>query len=107
MSLLGYVLAWVTYPFCPSFMFKFQLFIFQLLQEERLDGATLLILANKQDLPGAARPEEIQQLLDLDNIKTHHWSIRACSAIDDTTEHLQKALYWLTEDIASRCFTKD
>ena len=37
----------------------------QLLQEERLQGATLLVLANKQDLAGAANPEEIRKLLNL------------------------------------------
>merc|ERR1712210_213819 len=30
----------------------------QLLLEERLDGATLLVMANKQDLPGAASVDE-------------------------------------------------
>lgn len=33
-----------------------------LLQEERLFGATLLILANKQDIPAALSLEEIQQV---------------------------------------------
>jgi len=79
----------------------------QLLLEERLDGATLLVLANKQDLPGAAKVEEVRKLLELDQIKTHHWQICPCSAIGDSTEILQKPLYWLTEDIASRCFTRD
>ena len=39
--------------------------IFQLLKEERLQGATLLVLANKQDLVGAATHDEIRQLLKL------------------------------------------
>lgn len=33
-----------------------------LLQEERLAGATLLILANKQDLPGALSAQEIKDV---------------------------------------------
>ena len=40
-----------------------------MLLEERLDGATLLVLANKQDLPGAAKVEEVRKLLELDQIK--------------------------------------
>ena len=39
--------------------------IVQLLKEERLQGATLLVLANKQDLVGAATHDEIRQLLKL------------------------------------------
>ena len=38
---------------------------FKLLKEERLQGATLLVLANKQDLVGAATHDEIRQLLKL------------------------------------------
>ena len=34
----------------------------KLLQEERLAGATLLILANKQDVAGALSPAGIQQV---------------------------------------------
>lgn len=33
-----------------------------LLEEERLAGATLLILANKQDLPGALSSQEISEV---------------------------------------------
>lgn len=33
-----------------------------LLEEERLAGATLLILANKQDLPGALSAHEISEV---------------------------------------------
>jgi ADP-ribosylation factor-like protein 2 len=33
-----------------------------LLQEERLFGATLLILANKQDIPAALSLQEIEQV---------------------------------------------
>lgn len=37
----------------------------QLLQHERLAGATLLLLANKQDVPGALTAQEIAQILQL------------------------------------------
>lgn len=37
----------------------------KLLQEERLQGSTLLVLANKQDLDGAASSDEIRDLLKL------------------------------------------
>jgi len=76
-----------------------------LLQEERLLGATLLVFANKQDLPGALTSEEIKNTLQLDNIKTHHWQIVNCSAV--TGENLLHGMDWLLEDISARIFTLD
>lgn len=76
-----------------------------LLVEERLAGATLLVFANKQDLPGALPAEKIRELLDLDSIKTHHWLILGCSAV--TGDNLLKGIDWVIDDIASRIFTMD
>ena len=76
-----------------------------LLQEERLLGATLLVFANKQDLPGALSVEEIKNTLQLDNIKTHHWQIVNCSAV--TGENLLSGMDWLLQDISARIFTLD
>ncbi|KAJ1370048.1 ADP-ribosylation factor-like protein 2 [Parelaphostrongylus tenuis] len=74
-----------------------------LLSEERLLGASLLVLANKQDLHSALRVAEIAKLLELDEIKSHHWRIYGCSAI--TGENLLEAVEWMCEDVASRIFT--
>ena len=52
-----------------------------LLSEEKLVGATLLILANKQDIPGAMSKEQVAQILNLVNMKTRHWHIEGCSAV--------------------------
>ncbi|XP_054758125.1 ADP-ribosylation factor-like protein 2 [Lytechinus pictus] len=76
-----------------------------LLLEERLNGATLIVFANKQDLPGALSADEIREALELDNIKTHHWLILGCSAV--TGENLLYGVNWLIDDIASRLFTMD
>ncbi|KAK3092342.1 hypothetical protein FSP39_001581, partial [Pinctada imbricata] len=76
-----------------------------LLVEERLAGATLLVFSNKQDLPGALKPEEIKNALDLDSIKTHHWLIQGCSAV--TGDNLLKGIDWIVDDISSRIFTMD
>jgi ADP-ribosylation factor-like protein 2 len=77
----------------------------KLLQEERLSGATLLVFANKCDLPGALSAEEIKEILNLDEIKTHHWQIVGCSAV--TGEHLLEGIDWMINDIAARIFTLD
>ncbi|XP_056431889.1 ADP-ribosylation factor-like protein 2 [Gadus chalcogrammus] len=76
-----------------------------LLQEERLAGATLLVFANKQDLPGALSKEAIGEAMGLDDIKTHHWCIMGCSAV--TGENLLSGVDWLLDDIAARVFTAD
>ncbi|XP_039757484.1 ADP-ribosylation factor-like protein 2 [Pararge aegeria] len=76
-----------------------------LLREERLAGATLLLLANKCDLPGACALPQIREVLDLDNIKTHHWRIMQCSAV--TGENLLEGINWMLDDIANRIFTLD
>ncbi|WIA35076.1 hypothetical protein OEZ86_003563 [Tetradesmus obliquus] len=73
-----------------------------LLQEERLFGATLLILANKQDIPAALPLQEIEQVLDLGSIGKRHVRTVACSA--HTGEGLLQAFEWLTDDISSRIY---
>ncbi|KAL0278119.1 UNVERIFIED_CONTAM: hypothetical protein PYX00_000026 [Menopon gallinae] len=77
----------------------------ELLAEERLAGATLLVLCNKQDLPGALSCLEIKDYLGLDNIKTHHWQVINCSAM--TGLNLLKGMDWLIDDISARIFTLD
>ncbi|XP_054553448.1 ADP-ribosylation factor-like protein 2 isoform X2 [Talpa occidentalis] len=76
-----------------------------LLVEERLAGATLLIFANKQDLPGALSSNAIREALELDSIRSHHWCIQGCSAF--TGENLLLGIDWLLDDISSRIFTTD
>ncbi|XP_004682704.1 PREDICTED: ADP-ribosylation factor-like protein 2 [Condylura cristata] len=76
-----------------------------LLVEERLAGATLLIFANKQDLPGALSSNAIRETLELDSIRSHHWRVQGCSAF--TGENLLPGIDWLLDDISSRIFTTD
>jgi len=51
--------------------------LFGLLSQEKLAGASLLIFANKQDLDGALKPDEIAEALDLksDIFAKRHWEI--------------------------------
>lgn len=73
-----------------------------LLQEERLFGATLLILANKQDIPSALSLDEIAKVLDLNSITKRHIRTVACSA--HTGHGLLDAFDWLVKDISSRIY---
>ncbi|ETO34291.1 hypothetical protein RFI_02802 [Reticulomyxa filosa] len=77
-----------------------------LLQEERLAGATLLILANKQDLSGALDVKDIVETLELKKLeKSRHYYVQACSAV--TGKGLREGVDWLVKDIASRMFLLD
>ncbi|GAB4813655.1 hypothetical protein N2152v2_000701 [Parachlorella kessleri] len=77
----------------------------KLLLEERLAGATLLILANKQDIAGALSPQDIEQVLELRSLGSRHWRIAGCSAV--TCEGLQDGFGWIVDDIASRVYALD
>ncbi|KAG7374126.1 small GTP-binding domain protein [Nitzschia inconspicua] len=76
-----------------------------LLQQERLQGATLLVLANKQDLKNALTSDEIATELGLNSkiqYRNRHWAIYGCSAMSG--QGLPEALEWLVQDITSRIF---
>lgn len=76
-----------------------------LLHSQRLSGSTLLVFANKRDLPGALTETEVREALRLDEIESHHWKIVPCSAL--TGENLLEGIDWLVNDISSRIFTLD
>lgn len=73
-----------------------------LLLQERLLGASLLVFKNKSDVPGSMTEEEVRQGLQLDSIKTHKWTIMACSAM--TGMNLQEGLQWVVQDAKDRLF---
>jgi ADP-ribosylation factor-like protein 2 len=74
-----------------------------LLKQERLMGATLLIFCNKQDIEGSLTTNEIKEYLDLETISTRHWGIIGCSA--RTGDGLLEGVDWIVKDIAGRLFT--
>ncbi|RWS20105.1 ADP-ribosylation factor-like protein 2 [Leptotrombidium deliense] len=77
--------------------------LFQLIQEEQLAGASLLVFANKQDLDGSLKCDEIADFLHLSTIKTSHWKILPCSAY--TGDNLLEGIDWILDDISHRIFT--
>lgn len=68
-----------------------------MLQEEELKGAPVLVLANKQDLPGAMTEQEIFSGLGLTNIKARQWSMFKISAMQGTG--LDEAFTWLVNTL--------
>jgi ADP-ribosylation factor-like protein 2 len=73
--------------------------------QERLAGASLLILANKQDVVGATSPNDIASFLELhthEKYSNRHWKIQPCSAV--TGDGLRDGIDWIVEDIGNRIF---
>lgn len=69
---------------------------------QRLAGASLLVLANKQDVEGAMGAGEIREALGLEGIESHRWKIWACSGIRG--DNLAAGLDWLVNDIGARVY---
>lgn len=99
-------------------------------QEQKLLGATLLVLANKQDLTNAVNVEIIEkvavqfsnhfflciiflschvflgQILELKSMDSdRHWKIFKCSAVNG--EGILEAFHWLVDDVGSRIYMYD
>lgn len=89
----------------------------RLLMEERLAGASLLVLANKQDIAGALTSDHIVEQLSLNTVvgRKRHWRVFACSAytqsqpqhVPHVDDVLTQSVQWLVDDIASRIFISD
>ena len=52
----------------------------KLLEEDELRDAKVLVLANKQDLPGAVTTSEVANKMGLTAHKKHDWFVQGCSA---------------------------
>mmetsp|Transcript_5220 Transcript_5220/g.10580 ORF Transcript_5220/g.10580 Transcript_5220/m.10580 type:complete len:188 (+) Transcript_5220:103-666(+) len=77
----------------------------KLLRAEKLAGASLIIFANKQDIPFALPSSKIAESLGLATdpaFKTRHWAIFGCSTV--TGEGLLEGITWIVDDISSRIF---
>ncbi|GMR36830.1 hypothetical protein PMAYCL1PPCAC_07025, partial [Pristionchus mayeri] len=69
----------------------------ELLEEKKLEGVPLLVLANKQDLSTAADAVQISTMLGLANIRERAWQIQPCVAL--TGEGVQEGVQWLSNTI--------
>uniref|UniRef100_A0A7C8ZII1 ADP-ribosylation factor n=1 Tax=Opuntia streptacantha TaxID=393608 RepID=A0A7C8ZII1_OPUST len=72
----------------------------RMLNEDELRDATLLVFANKQDLPNAMSVAEITDKLGLHSLRQRRWYIQACCATSG--EGLYEGLDWLSNNIASK-----
>lgn len=72
----------------------------RVLAADGLRGAAVLILANKQDLTQAMRPDRVADLLGLSSMRDHKWYMQPCSAV--TGDGLYEGLDWLNTTIRAR-----
>ena len=68
-----------------------------MLGEEELRDACVLVLANKQDLPGAMNTAEVADALGLHQLKAKNWFIQATCAT--TGDGLYDGLDWLSKNV--------
>ena len=72
----------------------------KLILNPTLKNATILIFANKQDLPGAKDINKLVQDYEFFKIKNHMWHIQPCSALNG--EGLVTGIKWLSEQLTFR-----
>ncbi|XP_019233924.1 PREDICTED: ADP-ribosylation factor 2-B-like isoform X2 [Nicotiana attenuata] len=72
----------------------------RMLNEEELRGATVLVFANKQDLPNAMSVAEITDKLGLHSLRQRRWYIQ--SACATSGQGLYEGLDWLSNNISGK-----
>ncbi|XP_071781866.2 ADP-ribosylation factor 1-like isoform X3 [Centroberyx gerrardi] len=71
--------------------------LMQMLAEDELRDAALLVFANKQDLPNAMNAAEITDKLCLHSLRHHNWYIQATCATSG--DGLYEGLDWLSNQL--------
>lgn len=69
----------------------------KVIRHEHLKGAPLLIVANKQDLPGAINDEELAKFLHLKELDERPYTFQAVSAYDG--RGIRSGINWLVEQM--------
>ncbi|KAL0223151.1 hypothetical protein P9112_002541 [Eukaryota sp. TZLM1-RC] len=72
----------------------------RMMEESALSDVTVLVLANKQDLPSALGVDEISSKLGLDDLRGHSWHI--CGTCATKGEGLTDAFEWLVTQIEQK-----
>merc|ERR1712048_350804 len=72
----------------------------QMLADDELRNAALLVLANKQDLPNAMSVDQITQKLQLNKLRNRDWYIQGSCA--RSGDGLYEGLDWLSNTLKKR-----
>jgi len=72
--------------------------LMQMLADDEMRNAVLLVFANKQDLPDSMSASEVSQKLGLHNMRNRQWFIQ--SACATTGDGLYEGLDWMSRTLA-------
>ena len=72
----------------------------EVLGDDRLRDSSLLVFANKQDMPGALNPTEVTGKLGLAELRTREWFIQSTCAV--TGEGIVDGLEWLSTSLKNK-----
>jgi small GTP-binding protein len=72
----------------------------RMLAEDELRDATLLVFANKQDLPNAMSVNDVTEKLGLNQLRNRKWYIQGCCAT--TGDGLYEGLDWLSNALKNK-----
>lgn len=72
----------------------------ELMDEDELKDAHLLVFANKQDLPGVMSAAEINDKLGLNNLTERKWYLQSACATEGSG--LYEGLDWLTTEMSKK-----
>lgn len=67
--------------------------LFGILESDEMRGVPVVVIANKQDLPGAISPSQVVEQLHLSKLTGHEWFIQAACAT--TGEGIYEAMHQL------------
>jgi len=71
----------------------------KMINEDELKDSTILVFANKQDLPNAMSVSELTEKLDLHNLRGRKWYVQAACATQGTG--LYEGLDWLSNELSA------
>ncbi|CCK71745.1 Arf family GTPase ARF3 KNAG_0H03300 [Huiozyma naganishii CBS 8797] len=75
--------------------------LYSVISEKEMEKVVLLVWANKQDLKGAMKPQEVSDFLQLDkNLKNQLWCVIGSNAL--TGQGLVEGLSWVSNNTAKR-----
>ena len=74
------------------------------LKEERLAGASLLVIANKQDVAHALGAAQVAHVLELDKLRSHAWHVQECAATTADDTRVEEALDWVADEVTKRVY---
>ena len=71
----------------------------KLLAADELRDAAVLVMANKQDMPGAMKPDEVAERMGLTKLRDRKWHCQGTNCL--TGDGLYAGLDWLSQAVAS------